>query len=468
MMLLERCSWSILTTVLAACATCQFVQGAIADEKPRQPNIIFIMADDLGYGDLGAYGQQKLKTPNIDRLAADGMRFTDFYSGSTVCAPSRCVLMTGLHTGHCHIRGNADAYLQAEHITVAEVLKGAGYTTGLSGKWGLGDPGTPGIPTRQGFDHFFGYLNHVHAHNYFPAYLYRGEERVPLRNVVPGEGDYGSGVATKRVDYSSDLIVQDALEFIAKNKAAPFFLFLSYTIPHANNEAEDRGMEINDVGVFGARDWPAAEQGFAAMMARLDSDIGRLMQQLGTLGIDQNTVVFFTSDNGPHEEGGHDPLFFDSNGPLRGIKRTLYEGGIRIPMIVRWPGHVPAGTTSSHAAYFADFLPTAAEIAGVEPPPGLDGKSFLPAAVGREQAAHELLYWEFYEGGFSQAVRFGRWKAVRAGEGDKPIEIYDLETDPGEHVDVAAAHPDLVARAQAYMAREHVPSPLWVPEARED
>jgi arylsulfatase A-like enzyme len=437
-------------------------------EGPRKPNIIFMMADDLGYGDLGSYGQKTLKTPNIDRLAREGMRFTDFYSGSTVCAPSRCVLMTGLHTGHCYIRGNGEYSLPAEQVTLAETLRDAGYATGLSGKWGLGEEGTAGVPTRQGFGHFFGYLNQQHAHNYFPAYLMRGETRVKLGNVVPGPGDFGTGVATTRAQYSHDLIMQDALQFIEANKSGPFFLFLSYTIPHANNEAEERGMEIDNLGEFANSSWPPPERGFAAMMQRLDRDVGRLLDMLQTLGIDRDTIVFFTSDNGPHHEGGHDPEFFDSNGPLRGFKRTLHEGGIRVPMLVRWPGHVPAGATSARPAYFADVFSTFAELAGAEPPRGLDGTSFLPAALGRPQKPGEALYWEFYEDGFSQAARFGQWKALRSGGKGKPIKLYDLDTDIGEANDVAAAHPDVVAQAEAIFAKEHVPSPLWSIEAKDD
>jgi arylsulfatase A-like enzyme len=262
--------------------------------------------------------------------------------------------------------------------------------------------------------------------------------------------------------------MRDALQFIEANKSDPFFLFLSYTIPHANNEAEERGMEIDDLGEFAKSSWPPPERGFAAMLQRLDRDVGRLLDLLQTLGIDGDTIVFFTSDNGPHHEGGHDPEFFDSNGLLRGVKRTLYEGGIRVPMLVRWPGHVPAGATSNTPAYFADVFPTFAELAGAKPPLGLDGTSFLAAALGRAQKPGKPLYWEFYEDGFSQAARFGRWKAVRSGGKGRPIELYDLAGDIGEKDNVAAAHPDLVAQAEAIFAKEHVPSAIWPIDAKDD
>jgi arylsulfatase A-like enzyme len=439
--------------------------GAAAAGQERaqaRPNIVFILADDLGYGDLGCYGQKRIRTPHIDRLAAEGMRFTQFYAGSTVCAPSRSVLMTGLHSGHTYIRGNAKTNLRPEDVTVAKVLKQAGYTTGLAGKWGLGHEGSTGIPTRQGFDWFFGYLDQTHAHNYYPTFLLRNEERVPLRNVVPNEGPVGQGVASEKRDYSHDLIAEEALRFIDRSKDRPFFLYLSVTLPHANNEARDRGMEVPDMGEYANLDWPEPQKAHAAMISRLDRDVGRVMERLKQHAIDERTIVFFTSDNGPHREGGNDPDFNDSNGPLRGIKRDLYEGGIRVPMIVRWPGRIRAGSVSEHAGYFPDFLPTAAQLAGVESPAGIDGISFLPALTGRgTQARHDALYWEFYERGGSQAVRMGDWKAVRKPWGGPAIELYNLREDPGETRDVAASHPEVVAAARAAMERAHVPSPLW-------
>lgn len=436
---------------------------AISAETPAAPNIVFIMADDLGYGDLGCYGQERIRTPAIDRLAAEGVRFTQFYAGSTVCAPSRCVLMTGLHLGHCYIRGNGKINLRPGDVTVAEVLKPAGYATGLFGKWGLGHEGSDGVPTRQGFDEFFGYLDQHHAHNYYPTFLVRHEERVALDNEVPGAGDFGQGVAAKKVEYSHDLIADQALAFIDRHHAEPFFLYVPVTLPHANNEAGKRGMEIPDYGPYAEEDWPAPEKGRAAMITRLDRDVARILERLERHGIDDRTIVMFTSDNGPHAEGGSDPDFFDSNGPLRGTKRDLYEGGIRVPMIVRWPGVAPAGSVSDHVGYFGDFLATAAELAGVSPPAKHDGVSFVQAIRGNsdKQPAHEFLYWEFYEQGSAQAVRSGDWKAVVQPLGGTDVELYNLATDIGEEHDVAGEHPAVVERMREYIEQSHVPSELW-------
>lgn len=441
---------------------------AFSADQADRPNIIFILADDLGYGDLGCFGQQRIRTPRLDRMAAEGMRFTNFYAGSTVCAPSRCVLMTGRHVGHCYIRGNARYSLPPEEVTVAEMLKSAGYATGLFGKWGLGQEGSTGLPTRQGFDEYFGYLDQHHAHNYYPAFLIRGEQREPLRNVVPGEGDFGSGVASEKVEYSHDLVMREALSFVERRRAQPFFMYLALTIPHANNEAKNLGMEVPDQGEYAALDWPEPQKGHAAMISLMDRDIGRLLDKLGELGIDERTIVIFSSDNGPHREGGNDPDFNDSNGPLRGIKRDLTEGGIRVPTIVRWPGHVPAGGSSDHVGYFGDLMATAAELSGASAPSNLDSISFLPACLGRSDAQrkHDYLYWEFYERESKQAVRMGRWKAIRQPMFTGPIELYDLETDLGEEHNIAARHADVVERAAAAMAEAHVPSPLWkIPDA---
>lgn len=438
------------------------ISGMISLSKPaaaRKPNIIFIHADDLGYGDLSSYGQQKFKTPNIDRLAAEGTRFTQYYAGSTVCAPSRSALMTGQHTGHTRIRGNARFPLQPEDVTVAEVLKSVGYKTALIGKWGLGEADTTGIPTRQGFDYFFGYLNQRHAHNYYPSFLWRNEQMVKLRNVVPNEDKEGAGVSTNKLDYTPDLFTAEALKFVEQNGQSPFFLYLAYIIPHANNEAKSKGMEVPDLGEFAAKDWPEQEKAKAAMIARMDTDIGRLMALLKQQGIDEDTIVFFASDNGPHKEGGSDPDFFDSNGPLRGIKRDMYEGGIRVPMIVRWPGKVQAGKSSEQVWAHWDFLPTAAAIAGAKPPAGIDGISMLPVLMGKKQRSHEFLYWEFHERGFDQAVRMGNWKAVRHDFG--PLELYDLKTDLGEQHNVADGHPELVRKIETYLKSARVESTLW-------
>ena len=431
----------------------------------RRPNIIFILADDLGYGDVGCFGQKRIQTPRLDRLAAEGVRFTQAYAGSTVCAPSRCCLMTGLHTGHAHVRGNALVPLRPEDVTVAELLKAAGYATGIVGKWGLGEPGTTGVPNRQGFDYWFGYLNQRHAHNYWPTHLYRNEERVPLKNVVPKEDKSGAGVASEKVEYSHDLFAREALAFVEKHRAEPFFLYLAFTIPHANNEAGREGMEVPSDEPYSDQPWPQAQKNHAAMITRMDRDVGRLMDRLKDLGIDQDTLVIFTSDNGSHHEGGADPAFFGSSGPLRGIKRDLYEGGIRVPTLARWPGRIAAGTVSDHAWAFWDFLPTACDLAGVAAPKGIDGISFVPALVGKPQREHEYLYWEFHEGGFNQAVRMGRWKAVRRAKGPGKTELYDLSTDLGEKSDVAADHADVVARAETLFVTARTDSPHF-PVAR--
>jgi arylsulfatase A-like enzyme len=455
-----------VTTMAAFAVAAFFVQVVCTQvasaELKEHPNIVFIMADDLGYGDVGCYGQQQLRTPNIDRLAAEGRKFTDFYAGSTVCAPSRCVLMTGLHTGHCYIRGNGKINLRPSDVTVAEVLKKAGYATGAFGKWGIGHEGSPGIPTRQGFDEFFGYLDQHHAHNYYPSFLIHNGKRVMLKNVVPGEGTYGQGVASKKVEYSHNLIAEASLKFIDEHKEGPFFLYLPWTLPHANNEARNKGMEVPDLGIYKDKNWPEAQKGTAAMISLLDADVGRVLARLKKHGLDEKTIVFFTSDNGPHNEGGNKAAFFDSNGPLRGTKRDLYDGGVRVPMIVRWPSKVQAGSTSNYVGYFADVLPTLAALAGVKPPQGLDGISFVPAILGEgQQKQHEYLYWEFYERGSKQGVRLGSWKGIRMPMTTGPIELYDLKTDLGETKDVAKEHPDVVARIKAIMDEAHVPSALW-------
>lgn len=450
--------------VVGAGSAALALPGCAATPMPRRrkPNIIYILADDLGYGDLGCYGQERIRTPRIDSLAAGGMRFTDHYAGSTVCAPSRCTLMTGLHTGHCRIRGNARLPLEPSDVTVAEVLKRAGYTAGLIGKWGLGEEGSTGVPNRKGFDYFFGYLNQRHAHNYYPEYLYRNEERVRLDNKVPKADEVGAGVAEEKIEYSHDLFAAEALRFVETNRQKPFFLYMALTIPHANNEAGHQGMEVPSYAPYDNEDWPDAQKGHAAMITRMDRDIGRIVDKLEELGLDEDTLVLFSSDNGPHREGGADPKFFDSNGPLRGIKRDLYEGGIRVPMIARWPGVIAPGTTSSHVSAFWDVLPTLADVAGVRPPEDLDGISFLPALRGQEaaQAEHDYLYWEFHERGSKQAARLGDWKGVRFIRDDR-FELYDLAKDRGETADLADTNTDVVARISGKLAEARTENPHW-------
>jgi len=436
--------WLLCVCGLAGCAATR-----------DRPNVVFILADDLGYGDLGCYGQKMIQTPHLDRMAAEGMRFKQFYAGSTVCAPSRCCLMTGLHTGHAIIRGNGNVPLRPQDVTVAEIFKQAGYATGIIGKWGLGEAGTTGIPNRKGFDEFFGYLNQALAHNYYPPKLWRNETEIALEGNLNGQ----------KKQYSHDLFTQEALSFIERHKSQPFFLYLAYTIPHANNELGGKtgdGMEVPDYGPYADRDWPGPEKGKAAMITRMDRDVGRIMDELKRLGLDGRTLVFFTSDNGPHHEGGVKPEFVDSNGPLRGGKRDLYEGGIRVPMIARWPGHVTAGGLGDSEAWAMwDFLPTMYELVGRQPPAGLDGISMLPAIEGRPSPrSHDYFYWEFHEKGFSQAVRMDDWKASRKGLG-QPLELYDLTTDPGERCDVAGDHPDVVARIEAYLKTARTESAHW-------
>jgi arylsulfatase A-like enzyme len=384
-------------------------------------------------------------------MAAEGMRFAQCYAGSTVCAPSRAVLMTGKHTGHVRIRGNAKVPLAAEDVTVAEVLRGAGYVTAAIGKWGLGLEDSPGHPNRQGFAEWFGYLDQTHAHNYYPEYLWRNERQWPLLGNAQGQ---------KR-EYAHDLFTKAATNVLRINSDRPFFLYLAYTIPHANNELKEKGMETPTDAPYSREPWPQAEKNKAAMITRLDRDVGALLQRLQELGIDQQTAVFFSSDNGPHKEGGIDPKYLGSSGPLRGIKRDLYEGGIRVPMIVRWPGTVPAGVVSTQVWTFWDFLPTAAEIARTDPPQNLDGLSMLPALLGKPQTnQHEFLYWEFHEGGFKQAVRAGDWKAIRPGVG-QAMEVYDLRVDLAEKTNVAGVNPAVVERIESYLKTARAESPDW-------
>jgi arylsulfatase A len=447
--------------------------------KAKRPNIIFILADDLGYGDLWCYGQKKIRTPNIDKMAAEGIRFTDHYAGSTVCAPSRSCLMTGLHTGHTFIRGNKEYQPEGQHplpacaVTVAEILKKAGYATGAFGKWGLGYPGSEGDPNNQGFDEFYGYNCQRMAHNYYPYFLRCNDKKVML----PGnEG-------RKIEQYAPDLIQEQTLKFIEANKDKPFFLFVPHVIPHAELLVPDDDIVRSYRGKFpekpykGIDDGPNYKRGgygsaetphanFAAMITRLDRYVGEILGKLRELRLEKKTLVIFTSDNGPHREGGADPDFFNSSGPLRGYKRDLYEGGIRVPMIARWPGNIKAGSITGHVSAFWDVLPTFCELAGVESPEDIDGISFLPTLLGQNnrQKKHEYLYWEFHEQGKKQAVRFGDWKGVRlnvAGNPDGPIELYNLRDDIGEKDNIAEQRPDIVAKISEYMKTAWTRSEHW-------
>jgi arylsulfatase A-like enzyme len=425
-----------------------------AQTRAAKPNIIFILADDLGYGDVGCYGQRRIKTPNIDRLAVEGTRFTQGYSGATVCAPSRCSLMTGKHGGHATVRGNhrPEFGIRPDEATVASVLKSAGYRNAVFGKWGLGGPGTGSVPQMRGFDEFFGYLDQLHAHNYYPEHVWEGQDELFLT----------ANWFERKKQYVPDLVTEHSIDFINRQQRQnPFFIYLTYTIPHANNERggfNGNGMDVPSDEPYTRESWPQVEKNFAAMITRMDGDIGRIMALLKQRGMDDNTLVVFTSDNGAHQEGGHDPKFFSSSGPLRGIKRDLYEGGIRIPYITRWPGRIPAGRVSDWPLAFWDFLPTAAELAGVAAPQGIDGISMVPALTGGRQPQHEYFYWEFYERGFQQAVRMGNWKGVKP-KMSGPVELYDLEIDIGEKNDVAARNPGVVKKIESIMASAHVDNP---------
>jgi uncharacterized sulfatase len=440
--------------LVALAMLCSLGSIPVAQGEPgRKPNIIYIMADDLGYGDLGCYGQKVIKTPRIDQLAKEGMRFTDHYSGHTVCRPSRLVLLTGRHSGNTLISANAPFVLKPNARTVTSLLKKAGYATGGIGKWALGQAGSTGEPGKQGFDFWLGYLDQGNAHNFYPEYLWKNGKKLPLAGNVIGDR---KRVAVKRTTYSHDVMTDGALAFIRENAERPFFLQAHYTIPHANNEggrATGNGLEVPNHGIYADREWPATEKGFAAMMGRLDRDVGRITDLLAELGIERNTLLIFTSDNGPHQEGGHKMEYFDSNGSLRGHKRDLYEGGIRVPMIARWPGRIEAGATSSHPSAFWDFLPTACELAGVAVPQDIDGISYRATLLGvEEQRRHEYLYWQ---AGSQQnpakiAIRQGNWKGVQVGAG-KPFELYDLATDIGEKKNVARMHPAIVEQFKAWV-----------------
>ncbi|MFH1737507.1 MAG: arylsulfatase [bacterium] len=438
-----------------ALASVAMSRGIAAQAGPgMRPNIVFIMADDLGYGDLGCYGQKEILTPNIDRLAEEGTRFTQCYSGATVCAPSRCCLMTGLHGGHARVRDNIPhfIFLQPDDLTVAEVLKQAGYTTGAIGKWSLGNPGSWGIPNYQGFDDWFGHLNQDQAHFYYPDYLW-DNDKVKLLF-----GNRGG----KLGEYTHDLFTDRALQFIEKNESNPFFLYLAYTTPHWSDYDKTTPMSqpVPSDEPYTDRNWPQTEKNFAAMITRMDRDIGRIAALLKKLGLDGNTIIFFTSDNGPDKTASHDPAFFHSAGPFRGIKRDMYEGGIRVPMIVRWPDNVPKGRSSDQVMAFWDVMPTLAELAGLPAPKNIDGISMLPTILGRQQEEqHECLYWDYghERTTYMQAVRTGDWKGVRIGQ-DAPIELYNLGSDPAETTNVAAQHPEVVSTIERMMREAYVPS----------
>ncbi|MBB4080137.1 arylsulfatase A-like enzyme [Lewinella aquimaris] len=462
-----------------ACGPGEAADGDAAD-APAPPNIIFILADDLGYGDLSSYGQQRFSTPNIDRLADRGMRFTQHYSGATVCAPSRSALLTGLHTGHTFIRGNYEVKPEGQYplpdsiFTMAEALREAGYVTGGFGKWGLGFPGSEGDPTHQGFDTFFGYNCQRLGHNYYPRHLWHNRDKLVL------EDNEGSQEGT----YAPNLIHDRTMAFLEDHADTSFFLYIPSIIPHAELIAPDsilapfRETIADDKPYDGAepedenyRDGPYSSQetphaAFVAMIDILDRQVGDITRRLDELGIADNTIIIFTSDNGPHQEGGADPDYFDSNGPLRGYKRDLYEGGIRVPMIAVWPDKIAAGSESDHVSAFWDFFPTFSELTGAPDPLQTDGISMVPTLLGDgEQKQHDQLYWEFHERKGRQAVRSGDWKAVRYNVNevglDGDVELYDLSVDPGEENDVAAQHPEVVAEMKERLRNGRSPSTVF-------
>jgi len=428
--------------------------------NPR-PNIVLVVADDLGWGDVGTYGQERIRTPNIDRMAREGMKFTAAYAGNTVCAPSRCALMTGRHSGRGRIRSNVQVPLVPDDVTLAESLRAVGYKTFAIGKWALGWEGTTGHPNRQGFDEFLGFLEQLDAHNHFPPRLWRNGEAFELPANAGGA----------RGEYAHDLFAIGATNAIRISVEKPFFLYLAPTLPHANNERGTNGMEHPGAGRYAAEPWPLPERGKAEMISRLDDMVGVVLDVLRRRQLDRDTLVFFTSDNGPHSESGVNAAFHRSSGPFRGLKRDLYEGGIRVPLIVWAPGKIAPGTTNGTPVASWDFLPTIAEIARAPVPADIDGISFAPLLRGKPMPReHDYLYWEAHERGYAQAVRAGNWKAVRMGPG-KPLELYDLAADQGETNDVAAVHPDVVAKLDGFIREaadpfvaptNQPPRPVWM------
>lgn len=457
--------------LLATIVSCNNTKKTFETSQIPKPNIIYILADDLGYGDLSLTGQTKFSTPNIDKLSKDGMFFTQHYSGSTVCAPSRSSLMTGQHTGHTFIRGNREVQPEGQHpldssiVTVAELLKSKGYATGAFGKWGLGYPSSEGDPNNQGFDEFYGYNCQRMGHNYYPYHMWHNQ----FKEILKGN------VGKKTKTYAPDIIHQKALEFIEKNKDTTFFMYYPSIIPHAELVAPEeymmkfRGKLLPEKNYKGIDDGKGYKNGgygsqkephtaFAAMVYLLDKQVGEIRKKVEELGIAENTIIIFTSDNGPHGEGGANPNYFNSNADLKGYKRDLYEGGIRVPMIAYWPGKIKPNSTSNHISAFWDFLPTVCEIAQIKTPQNIDGISLLPELLGEKQKSHDYLYWEFMEQGGKQALRLGDWKGIRlnmSNNAKAPIELYNLASDIGEQNNIAAEHPEIVKKIDSIMSKEH-------------
>ena len=437
------------------------------EDPISRPNIIYMMVDDLGIGDLGCYGQKQIKTPAIDRLAANGVRFAQHYSGSTVSAPSRCALMTGKHIGHAYVRGNKgvkgpdgeeyDYPLKEEEVTVAEILKHRGYTTACIGKWGMGGPESEGHPNKQGFDYFFGYLGQLNAHRYYPAFLWENNKKINL---------------TKKV-YSPYLLLEKTLDFIGKNADKPFFLYLTPTLPHADLLVPDEELKPYEDSFFETpfthdhyANQPKPRATYAAMVSRIDKDVEKITAFLKEKGLLENTIIVFTSDNGVHAEGGHDPDYFDSNGAFRGNKRDLYEGGIRTPFIVQWPAGIQPGTVSYHVSAFWDFLPTVCDLLGEEVPVAVDGISYLPALTAKgEQKKHSYLYWEFHEQGGKQAILKDNWKLIRlfVNQPQKTrFELYNLSSDPAELLDASRQYPGKISELESLLDGAHSKSELFL------
>ena len=454
---------------LAACLAALTALACPASAADRAPNIVLIVADDLGCFELGCYGQTKIKTPNIDKLAAGGAKFTHFYAGCAVCAPSRCALMTGRHMGHATVRNNVQFKkgeegqfpIRAADVTITELLKEKGYATGAMGKWGLGMWDTSGSPLKHGFDLFYGYNCQAHAHSHFPTYIYRNDKKIELKD---NDGKTGK-------QYTQDLFEAEALAFIDGNKAKPFFLYLPFTVPHValqvpeDSLAEYKGKLGDDPAYDGKKlgylPHEAPRAAYAAMVTRMDRSVGRIMDKLKALGLEKDTLVLFTSDNGPaHPAGGSDSVFFNSAGKLRGLKGSLYEGGIRVPLIAYWPGKIKAGETFDEEMYFPDILPTLCDFAGAKIPGKIDGISFRDALEERDQLLHDFLYWEFPGYGGQQAVFVNGWKAIRQnlGKGVVKTELYNLVDDEGEKDDVAAKHPEVVARLEKLLKEQHTPN----------
>lgn len=473
---MQRISAGFITTACLMSAGCINAPK----EKEKDPNIIFILSDDLCWGDLGCFGQQKIKTPNIDRIAAEGIRFTQAYCGNAVSAPSRSCLMTGLHPGHARVRDNSfRSYresLQDGDYTVAMLLKQAGYKTGLFGKWGLANHDQPGIPNKMGFDEFFGYLNQQHAHTYYPEFLYHNQERVffpenaehfKLANYSRPSPYDESGKCMplgmqdpSKAKYSFDVYCEKSLEFVRTNKDNPFFLYLAYTTPHGP-------LIVPDLGIYKDEDWDIQHKEWAAMITRMDTEVGKLLALIRELKLDENTIIFFASDNG--NSSGYDGRylklksgqtireFFNNASPTRGGKGDSYDGAFHVPAMVRWPGKIKPGQVSDYVWAFWDFLPTAAEIAGVEVPVKTDGISILPALLGKEkQNQHDYLYWEYQQ---DQAVRSGKWYALR--ESGKQVELYDLFSDTQQSKDLSSDYPDIVKKMEGIMDGSHIPSDVW-------